>query len=139
MTAIGDAHIDDSAIRFPSLTSLRAAHTELLKRYRNEDSGVDSGPESGSGTSSAAALNEVVDFIRRGVATGALLDADSDRWSAQSVLDYWSTTAFRAGRSVADSSLAEFDPELAPTLDDALCPYVGLDAFREADNNLFFG
>ena len=35
--------------------------------------------------------------------------------------------------------LAEFDPSVAPELNDALCPYVGLDAFLEANHHLFFG
>src|SRR5262249_34017685 len=38
-----------------------------------------------------------------------------------------------------DSTLAEFDPQLAPVLLDELCPYLGLDAFREDDGNKFFG
>ncbi len=38
-----------------------------------------------------------------------------------------------------DATLAEFDPELAPLLPDELCPYVGLDPFREATRNLFYG
>src|SRR5207244_4167911 len=72
-------------------------------------------------------------------ATGELLDAYADRWAAQTVLDYWLTTLYRAKRSVNGIALHEFDPSLAPELDDRECPYVGLDAFRPSDADRFFG
>jgi sugar lactone lactonase YvrE/energy-coupling factor transporter ATP-binding protein EcfA2 len=117
---------DDATNRFPSLASLRAAHSELLKRHR----------ESGSTTE---LLTEIEEFIYRGRATGALLDSDEDRWASQSLLDYWSAIFYRAGREPPDATLAEFDPALAPELDDARCPYLGLEAFREEKSNLFYG
>src|SRR5574341_2421066 len=64
----------DATIRFPSLDSLRAAHTELLKDFRAD-----------GGTTEMIA--KVEDFIRRGRATGALLNTDADRWAAQSQLE----------------------------------------------------
>jgi len=121
-----DGATNDVAERFPSLASLRAAHAELLKRHR----------ESGD---TPELLAEIEDFIRRGQATGALLDAEDDRWAGQSLLDYWATLLYRIGREPPDATLAEFDPSLAPELDDALCPYVGLDAFREINHDVFFG
>src|SRR5262245_42432031 len=112
-------------MRFPSLESLRAAHGDLLRRAQSGHS-----PE---------LLDEIADFVQRGRATGALLDADGDRWSAQSLLDYWTTTLYRASREVPDGTLDEFDPSLAPTLPDARCPYLGLDAFQESRSDVFFG
>ncbi|MEP0786237.1 GAF domain-containing protein [Trichocoleus sp. DQ-A1] len=117
---------NDDAISFPSLSSLRSAHSELLKRHR----------ESGSTTKLLAEMEE---FIYRGRATGALLDTDEDRWASQSLLDYWSAILYRAGREPPDATLAEFDSALAPELDDAQCPYLGLEAFREEKSNLFYG
>jgi uncharacterized protein YkwD len=116
----------DDAVRFPSLASLRAAHSELLKRSR-----------AGSDTSDVMAA--IQDFIQRGRATGALLDAEADRWAAQTQLDYWSTQLYRPGQPAIDATLDDFDPTLAPALDDALCPYLGLDAFHENNQQLFFG
>jgi len=120
------AMIDESASRFPSFAPLRTAHSELLKRHR----------ESGN---TPEFLAEVETFIRRGQATGALLDAEDDRWASQSLLDYWVSMMYRAGHEPPEATLAEFDPALAPELDDVLCPYVGLDAFREGNHNVFFG
>ncbi len=112
--------------RFASLTSLRAAHSELLKRHRQE--GVTPG-----------FATEVEAFVQRGRATGALLDDDEDRWAGQSLLDYWVTMLDRADLVPPDATLDEFDPALAPELPDELCPYQGLDAFREDDHEVFFG
>ncbi len=82
---------------------------------------------------------EFEEFISRGRSTGALLDVESERWSAQSQLDYWSTQLYRPGYPAPNSTLDEFDPELAPELQDELCPYVGLDAFHEQNQSIFFG
>src|SRR5687767_1310952 len=104
---------NDVAAAFASLASLRAAHIALLERRRHDGD-------------TPAVLSEIGRFIGRGCATGALLEADRDRWAGQSVLDYWANVLFRAGYAVADGALAEFDPLLAPELPDALCPYLGL-------------
>jgi energy-coupling factor transporter ATP-binding protein EcfA2 len=114
------------AISFPSLSSLRSAHSELLRHHRES-------------SSTPELLTEIEEFIYRGRATGALLDTDEDRWASQSLLDYWSAILYRAGREPPDATLAEFDPTLAPELDDARCPYLGLEAFREEKSNLFYG
>lgn len=116
---------DDAAVRFPSLASLRVAHGELLRQQRESTD-----PELRA---------NIETFIRRGQATGALLDENENRWEAQSILDYWATFLFRADRTTVDATLDEFDPELAPELDDAACPYMGLDAFRESKFEVFFG
>lgn len=111
---------------FPALPALHAAHIELVRRQR----------ELGTPPELAA---EIAEFIRRGAATGVLLDAESDRETAQNLLDYWSTILYRIDYEPPDATLAEFDPTQAPVLDNALCPYVGLDAFRDSDQGVFFG
>jgi WD40 repeat protein len=113
-------------VPFPSLPALHAAHVELIRRHR----------ESGAAPELIA---DIDDFIQRGSASGVLLDADADRETAQGLLDYWSTIVLRTGHEPPDATLADFDAELAPELDDALCPYVGLDAFRENNAGIFFG
>ncbi len=116
----------DGLERFPSLSALRAAHGRLLKR-QFEIGETDE------------LLAEVEGFIEQGRATGALLDAEDDRWASQGLLDYWVAVLYRADREPPDATLADFDPLLAPELDDAACPYVGLDAFGEADHQVFYG
>ena len=125
MTIIEPAASDES-IRFASLESLRFAHSQLLRRFR----GTRPTPEM---------ISDVEDFIRRGKATGALLDKDSERWAAQSELDYWATQLYRPDYEPPDAALGEFDPELAPEIADSLCPYVGLDSFHESKQTVFFG
>jgi tetratricopeptide (TPR) repeat protein/energy-coupling factor transporter ATP-binding protein EcfA2 len=114
-----------AAVAYRSATSIKAAHTRLLKEYRGGETGE--------------FLDEIETFVRQGSATGALLDAYDDRCIAQSLLDYWVTVLYRAKRTPPDPTLAEFDPSLAPKLDDALCPYMGLGAFTGKDRNVFFG
>ena len=118
--------IEDTPVPFSSLASLRDAHHELLQRRRL------------SGETSEFWL-EVDAFIRQGQVTGALLDSDEDRWACQSILDYWANMQYHAGLEPPDATLADFDPAEAPELDDAQCPYVGLDAFQESDQKIFFG
>ncbi|NWG19762.1 MAG: hypothetical protein HXY39_05485 [Chloroflexi bacterium] len=111
---------------YPSFAALRLAHTEMLRRQR--DGGL-----------TPALLSQAARIIARGSATGVLLDDEDERSAAQSLLDYWATILMRNGYDPPDATLQEFDPEIAPILDDASCPYVGLDAFREEDAERFFG
>lgn len=111
---------------FPSAAALRAAHSSLLRRERTE-------------RETRAFLAEVAQFIQRGRASGKLIDDVAERRASQSMLDYWATVLYRVDGEIIDSTLDEFDPALAPTLDDALCPYVGLEAFREINRDRFFG
>lgn len=111
---------------FTSLPGIQAVHAELLKRHR----AVGDAPD---------VLAEIEDFMKRAAAAGSLLDADSDRWAVQSLLDYWATTLHRATDVLPDATLADFDPALAPTLDDSLCPYLGLDAFKADQKDRYFG
>jgi energy-coupling factor transporter ATP-binding protein EcfA2 len=116
----------DGVVPYSSLPSLKEAHAQLL-RYHRQDGETDE------------VLAAVDAFIRQGTATGALLDAYDERSATQSLLDYWVTVLYRAKHIPPDATLAEFDPALAPSLDDADCPYLGLSAFQEKDYNLFFG
>ncbi len=112
--------------RFPSFAALRTAYTELLKRHRREGDSVE-------------LLSDINTFIAQGRETGAVIDNDDDRLAAQSLLDYWVAVLLRAGYPVVDSDLANFDIELSPTLNDADCPYLGLEAFKEKDAHRFYG
>ncbi|HYH07982.1 MAG TPA: hypothetical protein VEK11_13065 [Thermoanaerobaculia bacterium] len=111
---------------FPSIVELRATHTSLLTRQRKAMSVTD-------------VADEARLFIRRARLTGVYLDADEQRDAAQGLIDYWSTTLVRASLGVNDSTLAEFDNSFAEKLEEHLCPYVGLTAFRESDSQKFFG
>ena len=120
-----DTPADGESIRYNSITSLKAAHTQLLKNYKDSENGE--------------ALDEVEQFVRKAVGTGALLDSDNDRYGVQSLIDYWITILYRGKRNPPDAALVDFDPSLSPKLDNSLCPYRGLNAFQEADNAIFFG
>ena len=116
----------DDGERYSSTAALRQAHTELLRRHRQEGD-------------APATLDAIEAFLRRARATGALVDADEDRWACQSLLDYWTATLYRSGRRPPDNVLDAFDESLAPELDDRDAPYVGLSAFDERTRRLFFG
>jgi ABC-type taurine transport system ATPase subunit len=116
---------DDAALPFSSLKELREAHSELLKRLRDNDL--------------STFLDEVETFIRQGCRIGEALYDYQDRSESQRLLDYWSTMMYGAGQEPPDATLAEFVPARAPTLSDDLCPYLGLDAFQEEDKKKFFG
>jgi energy-coupling factor transporter ATP-binding protein EcfA2 len=111
---------------FPTIFDLRAQHVSLLSKQRQ-------------GTKVDELALDVRDFLRRAQITGAILDADEQRDAAQGLIDYWVTTLYRASIELDEVTLAEFDANLAPTLADELCPYVGLEAFREKDSNRFYG
>lgn len=125
-TTTSAAASNETVIRYPSLASLRAAHSKLLKTF--QDDGDD-----------PKLLDRIEEFVRQAQATGAVLDIDDDRWTTQSLLDYWTATLYRAHRTPPDSVLASFDPMLAPELKDENCPYLGLNAFREDKKGYFFG
>jgi DNA-binding beta-propeller fold protein YncE len=115
-----------SEVMFSSLAALRGEHRELQKTYRDENI-------------STEILLRIEDFIRRGRATGAILDDEDDQAAAQALLDFWGTVLYRAGYVVPETTLCPFDRDAAPTLDDRLVPYVGLDSFVEGNKELFFG
>ncbi len=111
---------------FSSLLTLRTHHRKLLER-RGKDGNT------------TEFLDAVEIFVQQGAATGVLLDARSDRWQAQNLIDYWANELYHARRKAPDTTLAEFDYSLAPELDDSLCPYLGLQTFSYSQHDLFFG
>jgi hypothetical protein len=111
---------------YPTIFDLRATHTSLLTQYRK-------------GGAIEEMAGDVSLFVERARRTGAYLDVEEQRVAAQGLIDYWNTTLYRASLRPSDAVLADFDSSLAPTLDDADCPYVGLEAFREKDSRHFFG
>src|SRR5262245_16989098 len=115
-----------SGSAFASLVELRAVQARLGERRRRE-------------ADSPAFWSAVDEFLQRGSATGVLLDNDDERWTIQSLLDYWAAALERTGRARPDSELAAFDAELAPELPDDACPYIGLNSFQESNRRMFFG
>jgi WD40 repeat protein/energy-coupling factor transporter ATP-binding protein EcfA2 len=120
------AVLDPEVQRFPSFDSLRAAHSEMLKQYRQSND-------------SPEMEEKIKAFIKKAQDTGVLIDIENDRMAAQSLLDYWATHLFRMGVEMSETTLAEFDSSLAPDLPDELCPYRGLNPFAEGDAGVFFG
>jgi energy-coupling factor transporter ATP-binding protein EcfA2 len=120
--------IDTAGLRpdmFPSLVALRQAHADLLQRYRSDPAGTP--------------LDDIEALVAAATATGVMLDGDAERWEAQGIIDYWLAVLYRARREPALVALQPFDPGRSPELPDHLCPYRGLEAFREAQHGLFFG
>lgn len=115
---------------YRSVRELRAANSQLLALLA----------EKGEIT---LFLERVETFIERGRATGAILDAEQERWDSQRILDYWATRLYRAtyrpDREPIDATIAEFNPKLGQKLEDDLCPYVGLNAFQEKNAPDFHG
>lgn len=112
--------------RFPTLAALRYAHQELLRAMREGGEAIEF-------------TDTIVAFIQHGMATGKLLESEDDRLTAQSLLDYWSASLYRAGIAPPDATLEEFDPLLEPELVNTSCPYVGLEPFDESTQDRFFG
>jgi WD40 repeat protein len=89
---------------FPSLTALRIAHSEMLTLHRKW----------GNVPEMKAKIEQL---IKKGRATGALLDNEDDRWAAQSLLDYWNSLLYRAGQEPPDTTLVDFVPFIMADLD----------------------
>lgn len=123
----------ESSIPYPSAASLKEAHGQLIKRYNLH--------RQGNGDTDSNLWDDVEAFIKRGSLTGLMINDDSERWIAQSNLEFWAATLYREkyskGGAPPSAVLLDFDPKLAPTLDNKDCPYLGLDAFRDA--KFFFG
>lgn len=111
---------------FDTMLDLRATHRTLLQRQR-------------AGEPLTAISNDVLLFVGRARATGAILDVDDHRDAVQGLIDYWCTTLYRLDIKIPGTDLQEFDIAAAPTLADHLCPYVGLASFDEQTADRFFG
>jgi hypothetical protein len=114
---------------FRSLPELRSAHASLMRAVRKDGSAVNA--------------ERVADFLRLAQPTGAVIENQNDRDSAQGVLDYWAAWQFSLSKGGATSAtpptLAEFVPSYAPQSKPAENPYVGLRAFEEKDAGYFIG
>jgi len=116
-------------VPYDSIQELKSVYSSLLKRLRDNRAEV------------SGFMPEIKDFIRRGQATGTLLDDDKERWEAQRSIDYWATLIYSYGNEPPESILAPFSENDAKVLalHNDLCPYRGLDAFGEAEQKDFFG
>lgn len=108
---------------FDSLDALRQEHTNLLKTFYAQ------------GTS-AAVLDSVKAFLKRGELSGKNFDRSDERLEAQRILDQWATVLMKSGHDEIDATLADFEGQ---DLSEKACPYVGLKPFGEADHGFFFG
>jgi hypothetical protein len=111
------APLPDALSRFDSLNDMQTEHSGLAKAV-------------GTDVLAADHTDRIVRFVRRGVATGAVLEAREDRAAAQSLINFWTSrltsaahetirsddTAsedsrnLRAATAVGDTLLEEFDP-----------------------------
>ncbi len=101
---------------FASLAELQERHSALVKAV-------------GKDIIMPANLVRIAQFIRKSVATGAVLDSPADRAAAQSLISFWTTRLASASRDLdkegrtaqipefEDTLLAEFNPDsLVPTV-----------------------
>jgi WD40 repeat protein len=77
-----------SASRFASLAELQESHTKLAQAVAKD-------------VVAPGNLEQILEFVRRSVATGALLDAPADRSAAQSLITYWTAKVASALRDRA--------------------------------------
>ncbi|MEP6911223.1 MAG: hypothetical protein ABI923_00630 [bacterium] len=116
-----------AAVPFASFSLLMDTHSELLQEEPDVQEKSDY-------------LTKVQEFFDRAQATGAVLENEDERHTAQSILNYWITVLYRANVGKPNNTtLAEYDLRLIVKMDDAQCPYPGVRPFREDENRLFFG
>lgn len=123
--------------KYESLGDIREAHARLLdildQKFDKSASQID---EAGA---ILTMESEIRGFLEAGAASGYCLDVIEDRIACQALLDYWVSNLVRAGLEIDKVHLALFDPEQLPILPDEPYPYVGLKAFEEKENYIFFG
>lgn len=132
---MSDAATPRQVTPFESASELRDAHARLLETL-DEALGRDASAE-GEAAALARIEPRILEFLRRGEATGIFLEEIKERTACQTLLDYWVSSLSQAGRPAGTVRLARFDGSQLPDLEDKPCPYVGLDAFR--DRTFFFG
>ena len=71
---------------FPSLSALQENHPALVK-------------EVGPDVLAAGNPDRIVEFVRRGQATGAILDSKEDRAAAQALINFWTARLASAART----------------------------------------
>lgn len=112
--------------RFVSPAVLRVVHRDFLRRAREEGD-------------QEQLVVDLLAFMQTASQTGTVIDNEEERNSAQGILDYWTTILYRLGQDNFPQTLADFDNQLAPELGEYQCPYLGLSAFGEGEQNKFFG
>jgi DNA-binding beta-propeller fold protein YncE len=127
---------------FASVRELKDRHAKMLRQYR-EALGTHTVHDDNS-PMLRSLLPDIKEFIARGRATGAVINDPDERAASQTYLDYWVSVLYRAGvnrdeGAHDEATLANFDPDLAPEIAEDLCPYIGLDAFQEHDQDIFHG
>lgn len=126
---------------YQTLAEFQQAHEALLECF---DAG-DLAPASAADDEArergclVAMMDPLREFMRRAAAGGAYLYESRERRAAQGLLDYWASLCYSANLDVPRPLLAPHDPALMPQLDEADCPYVGLEAFGERNAANFFG
>jgi WD40 repeat protein len=120
---------------FESASELREVHARLLDAL-DAKLGHDASVQ-GEAAALAQLEPEVRQFVQRAAATGAYIEEIAERTACQTLLDYWASSLSRAGMPMGRMRFSPFDREMLPDLKDKLCPYVGLEAFR--DPTFFFG
>src|SRR4051812_33261219 len=124
-----DQQLSSDECPFGSLGELRSKHASLLRESRTL-----SGKEFDA---------QVMEFIKRAQATGAIVQNPNDRDSVQGVLDYWAAWRFsedsREALTAASPVLADFVPTTELIQRPTENPYVGLRAYEERDNARFIG
>src|SRR5438067_2179101 len=108
---------------YASLEEMNEEHSTLNRRRRTGfvDNPVD-------------LKGEIAVFLQRGGATGAFLSGDNERYSAQSLLSYWSNVLYRLDKDVEVSDvLAPFDPKRSSDLTGVDNPYLTLSRPAEED------
>ena len=88
---------------FASLAELQANHAALVKAV-------------GKDILVPANLERIAQFVRRGIATGAVLDAPNDRAAAQSLISFWTNRLASASRDLGNDSSPAQVPEFEDTL-----------------------
>ncbi|HJV95575.1 MAG TPA: hypothetical protein VJ608_06035, partial [Albitalea sp.] len=134
---MNDAVATVNASPFESAGELREANVQLLKEL-NRRRGRDARGQ-GEGEALAAMAPQIREFLGRGVATGVYLEDIEERTACQVMVDYWASILSHTGVEVPRERLAAFDGERLPELDDAHCPFVGLEAFSDEKHGYFFG
>lgn len=122
---------------YQTLAEFQQVHEDLLERLDNGSG--DAGDEARGRAGLVAIMEPLREFLRRAAAGGAYLYESRERRAAQGLLDYWASVCYGANLDVPRPLLAPHDPALLPQLDDADCPYVGLEAFGERNAANFFG
>jgi hypothetical protein len=126
---------------YQTLAEFQQAHEALLERFdAGEPAAADEAqPEGRERRCLVAMMEPLGEFMQRAAAGGAYLYESRERRAAQGLLDYWASLCYGANLNLPRPLLAPHDAALMPQLQEADCPYVGLEAFEEGDAANFFG